>query len=222
MVYGSGSARKFVPSDLPNLAAWFAFTRGITSVAGLVSQWSDQSGNGRHLKQATATNQPALQSDGSILFDGVDNFLKCDPFTLNQPETVYIVFKAIVWTQTVRYFDGNASGSGILSPDSATPDMRIFAGSSAANNTNLAINAYGAVACVFNGASSVLQVNNTAPATGDVGVGNMGGFTVGANGANANFANIQVKEVVLYSAAHDANQRQTVINYLASVGQVSI
>lgn len=42
---------------------------------------------------------PTLMDDGSILFDGTDNYLKCDAFTLGMPPvTVYMLAKNIaVW-----------------------------------------------------------------------------------------------------------------------------
>ena len=66
----------FRPQNLPNLAVWGRFNIGITVVGAGVDTWADQSGNGRDLLQTTDTNRPSKESDGSILFDGVDNTLK--------------------------------------------------------------------------------------------------------------------------------------------------
>lgn len=198
-------------------AAWFPFGVGITSAAGAVSQWDDQSGNGRHLKQATATNQPTLEADGSITFDGVDNFLKCDAFTLDQPETVYLLFKQITWTSTERIFSGNALSSGDLVQLTSTPQIGLFAGT-ATSLVSMTLDAYGVIAGVFNGASSSIQLNSGTPATGNCGAANMGGFTLGASGAPGGWANIQVKEVIIFAAAHDSTQRAAVIKYLMRLG----
>lgn len=212
----------WTPKRLPNLAAWFRFGQGITSAAGAVSQWADQSGNGRHLKQATGAAQPALQADGSILFDGTSDFLKCDAFTLAQPETVYVLFKQITWTLNSYIFDGDGAASGILSQRGTSPELATYAGSSVvANNSNLAVGVYGAVATVINGASSLIQVNNTTPTTGNPGVSNMGGFTIGGRGdGTTEWGNIQFKEAIVYAAAHDAVTRARVIAYLSRVGAV--
>lgn len=198
-----------------NLAAHFKFNTGIALNGSNVSQWDDASGNGRHLKQATATNQPAKQADGSILFDGVDNFLKCDAFTLNQPETVYVLFKQVTWSNQESVFDGNAINTGRCLQNTTTPQIALYAGSGpVASNVELAVDTYGALAAVFNGASSVLQINSTSSAAGNAGAGNMGGFTLGANGNNATPCHIQVKEVAIYSVAHDEATRAQVIAYL--------
>lgn len=217
-----GRGRAFVRGLGP--AAWFPFGVGITSAGGLVSQWDDISGNGRHLKQATGTNQPALQADGSILFDGVDNFLKCDTFTLAQPETVYLLFKQVTWGNADRIFDGHTSNSGAIIQRTTSPNIAIRAtNTDIAENTNLPLDTYAAVVAVLNGASSVLQVNNTAPTTGDIGAGSMSGFCLGAIGAGTSaWANIQCKEAIIYAAAHAADVRARVIRYLARVGGLNV
>ena len=214
--------RSFRPNNLPGLMAWFRFGMGITSAAGSVSQWDDMSGGGRHLKQGTGAAQPALQSDGSILFDGSSDFLKCDAFTLNQPETVYLLMKQVTWTTSDRSFDGDATNSGSMINSGVSPQFIAHAGSNLAVNGNLAVDTYGVVAVVFNAAASLTQVNNTVPITGNANTNNMGGFTLGATGGGTSLANIRVKEVVLYNAAHDAETRAKVIRYLAGVGGLTM
>jgi hypothetical protein len=211
----------FLPPQLDNLAAWFRFNQGITESSGAVSQWADASGNGRHLKQATGAAQPALQGDGSILFDGSSDVLKTDAFTLNQPETIYLLFRQVTWTAADHIFDGVTNDLGTLNQPTAagTPNLGLFAGASVTANPNLALNTYGAVASVINGASSSILVNATTETTGDAGASNMGGFTLGARGdGGLNFANIQVKEAIVYAAAHSAATRAAVIAYLARIG----
>lgn len=205
-------------------AAWFRFGQGITVSTG-VSQWSDQSGNGRHLLQATGTAQPSLQSDGSILFDGVQQFLKCNSFTLIQPETVYVLFKMVTYTDPTKVFDGNTDNSGSLTMTGGTPNLQAFAGTSFGNNTGLATGTYGVVTTIFNGATpaSLTQVNNNAAVTGSSGASTMGGFTMGrAGGSAVQFGAIQAKEVIIFSAAHDADTRARVIKYLNVVGGLGL
>jgi len=109
--------------------AWFRYGVGITVTGAGVSTWADQSGNGRDLLQGTDTNRPALQADSSILFDGVDNFLKTAGFTFNQPETVYVVFKAITFTDGDTILDGNAGNDLRLFQVDPEPGISGFAGS---------------------------------------------------------------------------------------------
>lgn len=209
----------FLPSELANLELWTRFNQGITVTGSGVSQWDDQSGNGNHLKQGTDADRPSKELDGSILFDGVDHFLRADAFTFEQPETIYILCKLITWTAFDRLFDGSTSNAGSIQQATATPQLRLSAGL-VIGNVSLALDTYGVLTGVFNGASSVLQLNNDAPVTGNVGTNDLSGFTLGASGdaSPVSATNMQVKEVIGFSAAHDAATRAKVISYLSGVG----
>lgn len=215
----AGKPVSFLPSDLSNLAAWFRFNSGITSSGGAVSQWNDASGNARHLFQATGAAQPALQGDGSILFDGTSDFLRCDPFTLNQPATYYLLVKQVTWGSGQGLLDGNAALANLIYMSGASPAVELYAGSAGvANNTGLAVGVYGVIAAVFNTASSLLQINNGTATTGNPGINPASGLTIGARGgSDANYSNIQVKEVVVYAAAHDSTTRAQVTAYLQTL-----
>ncbi len=218
----SGNRRAFgrsgalIPQSFANMEAWYRFGAGITVATG-VSVWADQSGKtGRNLLQATGGNQPALQSDGSILFDGVAHFLKSAAFTLNQPNTVYLRFRQVTWTNNDIIMDGVGATSRLFQ-GGVTPQIFQNAGSIGSADGDLAVNAYGSLASVFSGAASILQVNNGTPITSNAGTNNPGGFTLGASAAGAAPGNIQVKEVIIYSAAHDATTRNTIISYLSTL-----
>lgn len=197
---------------LANMAAWYRQGIGITSASSLVSQWADQSGNGRHLNQTTATNRPTVQADGSILFDGVDNFMAAT-FTLNQPHTIYVLGKQLTWTAGDHIFNGVAANVALYQ-NSSSPRVDIYAGAGGPFSTAWTLDTDMVVAAVFNGASSLIQVNTSVSTEGDPGADNPGGFTLGGNNSGAANSNIQVKEVILYSAAHDASTRARVIAYL--------
>lgn len=183
-------------------AAWWRYNTGITESSGAVSAWADQSGNSRTLSQATGTNQPALQADFTILFDGVDNFMKASGFTLDQPLTIVLLFKQVTWGTNDYIYDGNVDDTTRLRQNDVTPDLRAGAGVDLADNTNLAVDTWGASRFVVNGASSLFQINLTAATTGDAGADNAGGFTLGKPGTTGgNYANIQVGEVILFPSA---------------------
>lgn len=205
-----------VPASFPGLAAWYRFGLGITSAGGFVSQWNDQSGNARHLLQATGAAQPALQGDGSILFDGIAHFMQAASFGLVQPVTAYMRGRQVTWTINDRLFDGAPLANGLaLFQSTATPGLGLATGATFGPDNNLAINTYGTVAVVSNGAGSLIQVNSNAPTTGAGGANNPGGFTVAAAGnGSANWGNLQVKEIAVYAAAHDQSTRDTIIAYL--------
>lgn len=203
-------------------AAWFRFGTGITVTGAGVSTWADQSGNGRDLLQAVDAARPPKQADGSILFDGVAQFLKCNTFTLNQPETIYLLAKQITWAVNEAICDGNTVNTGRIFNTTASPTISLQAGSTTNANSDFVLGAYAVVVAVFNGAASVLQINNGAVSSGNPGSGNMAGFTLGAAGDNSVLTNIQVKEVIIFSTAHDADTRTRIIRYLAAVGSLAV
>ena len=180
----------------------------------LVSLWGDKSGNGNDLVQATETNRPTWNSNG-ILFDGVDNFMKAVAFTLVQPEFIYIVFKQVTFTSNDYILDGNTNNSGGLFQVISSPDLRAYAGSFSTIDSNLVLDTYGIARVQFNGATSTFQINEETQITGNFGTNNMGGFTLGNNGANTVYSNIEVKEVIIRNVADSAQDEGTIYNYLA-------
>lgn len=202
-------------------AAWFRYGVGLTDDgAGLCSNWSDQSGNGRDLK-ATLTARPTIQADKSLLFDGVANSMNTGAIAITNPQTIYMLMNQVTWTSN-DCFLGASAGVMQIQQAGSSPTIQLFGGSGVANNNNLTVGAFAVVAAVFNGASSSLQVNNTAATTGSAGTGSASNLFLGSQGVPGGFSNIQVKEVIVYAAAHDAATRSRVISYLGSVGAISV
>jgi len=198
----------------PNLAAWYVAGRGQTDAGGgLCSAWADQSGNARNLVQAVGAAQPAIQSDGSILFNGTDEFLKTAAFTLSQPLTYYFVFNQITWASSGHLLDGDTVDSAILYQSAVTPDLRLFAGAFSTPVTFL-LNQRTLAVVQFNGASSLLAQKNTAGTVSDAGAQNPGGLTMGAAANAAAFSNIQAWELIVRTAADSATVRTQYITYL--------
>lgn len=199
-------------------SAWYRYGAGITVTGAGVSQWNDASGNGNHLLQGTDAARPPLQADNSILFDGVAQFLAAT-FTLNQPCTFYMLVKQMSWSAS-DCLGGGSVGSVQIFQSVATPGIALFAGSIVGQNGNLAVGSYGALAAVFNGAGSMLQINQTAASAGDAGATNPGGLFLARNLGGANFANIQVKEVIVFTSAHNAATVSQVNAYLQQLGGI--
>lgn len=231
-VVGSGRARQSqgVTRYGPNAglilslapAAWYRFGIGITVEGQGVSVWADQSGNGRDLLQGTDGARPILQADGSFITNGTDEFLQTGAFTLNQPCTYYVLGRQITFTTADRIIDG-VGALAAIQQGAATPTIRLNAPDNANANAGFALNTYGVLAAVFNGAASLLQVNNGTPATGDPADNNPGGITLATNIiASGNFCHFQYKEVIVYPVAHDAATRLKVIRYLSRVGGLGI
>lgn len=215
---GSEDQEPVPPIEGPS--AWYRFNNGITVTGAGVSQWDDASGNGNHLTQGTDTNRPAKQAGGEILFDGVDNFLRKNPFSLTQPITIYMLVKPVTWTLNDALWGNNVLGGGntVMRQTAVSPQIKMIAGvAEDPTNSNLTVGAYAAMASVLNGASSVIHVNGSAAATGNPGTQGFAQFILGAHATNFGWINMEVKEVLIYSAAHDATQRQTVFDYLVTL-----
>jgi hypothetical protein len=212
--YGNSVA----PPPSTNLMAWYSKGTGITSSANAVSAWADQSGNTRHLVQATGSAQPTLQGDGTIIFDGTADRLVA-VFAVSAPVTMYLRMKQITWSADKIIAGLESYGSGILQRGT-TPEIAIFGGSYVANNSALALNTWGNVAAGFAsaalGAGSFVRINATT-LTGSPGAhAGLTGFMLGANDDGFGPTNIQVAEVLLYSALHDATTQDQVFTYLST------
>ena len=112
--------RGFVPNDIgSSLIAWFdaADLNTIVLNGANVSQWSDKSGQGNHVVQATATKQPPYQGITSTIttpylnFTGPQNLqatLKAAPGNL-APHTIFVAGKGISSTNGVFMFYSGTS-----------------------------------------------------------------------------------------------------------------
>ena len=187
-------------------AAWFRAGVGQTVTGSGVSTWADQSGNGRDLLQGTDSARPALQADGSVLFNGSSHYLKCNTFTLNQPTTVLLAVKQISYTAGDTLCDGNSVGTmRVIQGNGSSGDL--YARQSVTlQGGNLPIGTLGVVSYVANGANSSIGINLAASATGDTGVANAGGFTLGANATPGGYFNGQFYEALVLPIAPSTAQ----------------
>jgi len=218
----SATKGPFVPSHFPNLKLWCRYNIGVEVTSLGVSTWFDQSGNGNDLLQSTDSNRPSKESDGSVLFDGVDNYIAAT-FTLNQSLTVYLLFNPVSYSNNGYIFDGDTQNTCLVFAQGGTDNYVLTAGSSMAASDAHNAGTYVVMTSVFNSTTSVHQFNNNIDVTGDAGTNNAAGFTLGCDGSKStNFSNIQVKEVAIYSVAHTAGQRAKVIQYLSDVGGLGL
>jgi len=179
-----------------NTVAWFDAQENITKDGSdLVSVWGDKTGLAHHLLQATGTNQPLWSANG-VLFDGIDNFMKCVAFEWNQPEFIYMVARQVTWTGGDSLFDGNGVGGGMFQQTVLSPAVRLYAGSYSTSNSNWTLNTFMILRLLFNGLNSSIQVNNTPAIVSDAGGNNMAGSTLGARADAGNPGNLEVKEII--------------------------
>lgn len=223
-----------VPLSISGLKLWVkadagtyldtALTSPATANNDVVMGWADQSGNSNKLTQVIVGKSPLLKtntlnSKPTLLFDGATTQMGATSFTLAQPVTVYMVFKSVTWTSNDTIYDGNAGNSMRLYQVGVSPSLSMGAGP--ASNA-LAVDTYGIITNIWNGASSVIQINNLTEATANAGTTSPSGFKLGEFGGTSANSNIQVAEICIYNTAHDASQRTTIKNYLAAKYAISI
>jgi len=123
----------FSPADISGLQLWLDATTGlydatsggseVTADGASVARWEDQSGNGYHVTQGTANDQPVLKTSQQnslniVRFDGVNDFLFGStnfPITGSSNRTVFTVFKRV--DGAARYIAswGLATSVGVFS-----------------------------------------------------------------------------------------------------------
>ncbi len=218
-----GSAAYVISAGPPltDMVAWFRKGVGQSDAGGgACSAWADQSGLGHHLAQATGLKQPAIQGDGTLLFDGLLSQMVASAFTLNQPVTWYARLKLPNNPGAGnRYlFDGNVVNTGVtFFLTNRTPNT--YAGAFGPVGPALTLNTWASLCTVQDGASSVVQVDATSSSTGNMGAANPGGLYLCSPVSDlpGEQVNAYIAEVIVYAAAHDATQRGVVIAYLDTV-----
>lgn len=202
----------------PGLQGYYRYRRGVTITDGAVSAWHDYSSNSHDLVQATAANRPTMLSDGTIVFDGTNDYLQ-STFTLAQPCSIYLLFKQLTWTTGDVIIDG-VTGLVQLAQNTGSPGIAANAGSGLVVDNSIPVGSFGVACFVANGTTSAYQAGSNAPSvttTGDAGANSAGGITLGAARTPGNYANIAVRELLVYNLAHDATTRLRVLRYLAHV-----
>jgi hypothetical protein len=201
------------PAELPNLVAWYRDTYA-------AGTWSDLSGKGRHLTQATESARPTQVTRAGQLalsFDGGDFLRGSFGTTVAQPTTIYVVWESGSVAATRYLFDG----------DTTSPRQRLYTsadehgfGTSSASNVDVdaTTGVIYASCAIYNGASSALYFNDfaTAALTASVGSGGLAGFTVGANASDSTLFIGYQWELIACSGAHDDATRKLVGDYFSA------
>ena len=99
----------FDPLTISNRVFWVDANdvSSVTTVGSDVSGWSDQGGNGNNLEQTSATQRPIYNTAVTphfIVFDGAnDRMLQLNPSALSQPNTFFLVARAVTNADNSRF-----------------------------------------------------------------------------------------------------------------------
>jgi hypothetical protein len=234
---GGGSADPVLPIQT-NLIFWYdandfaSFSFGSGSN---VSQWSDRSGNGNHLVQATDGLRPqrtgTLNGRSTVDFDGTDNWMvSTGNVTLPGDQSFYIVVEPdtnnndIVFEHSANWnsFSGQLFtvdsstqwGSGIRRAG-GTADAKGFttrtAGAHLISVTMDGTHANHAMwqdGAALTGATAASQNDNEGTGTANT------GLYVGSRNGSGFFFDGKIAEFIMYDATHNTTDRQTIETYL--------
>jgi hypothetical protein len=170
--------------------------------------WPDQ-----YVRTGSAPRRPGLDDKSTIYFNGSTMHLATPAFDVPRPCTLYMLINQHTWASGGTILDGNVLGAMRWQNNTSTPTFGLI--SAAANNSDLALGAWGIAHCCFDGASSYLQVGNRTPTTGDGGSTASSGFFLAANTGPSGWARLGFAEGLMFFDRHDRNTRLKVIQYLA-------
>jgi hypothetical protein len=196
------------------------------TIATGVSQWSDKSGNGRHLTQATGGNQPALNANGLnglpyVSFDGTNDYMTATWASVTNPITVCAVARLRANTAFAAPMGilGNGGLGTSLDPldlSASGNTYRMLASAVLSGGAGGATNnVWYYFTSVLNGASSLARASNVSTiSTGDTGSSTASNLTIGADPGFSVFFPIDAAEILYYPSALSAADYGAVEGYL--------
>lgn len=202
------------PTPLPiirtNLVAWYR--KGGASGAS----WVDSSGNGRTM---TLNGSPTIGAS-SVTFNGTSQWGDAASALAPLTHTVYIRVKPIAWTADAYVVSGT-SGRASIAMKAASPQIAYTdtVGSVQAL-INCGLGAFQNVCGTFDNATGNVTLNvNGSTASGTLAnASSLATLTIAAKkGGLSGWANIEVVEVILYSAIHNSTQQAQMLTYLGTL-----
>jgi hypothetical protein len=217
---------------------WLKADAGVTLNGTTVSAWTDQSGNGYNVSQATVSNQPTFQASAfngqpAINFDGSNDFLNNivnNVVTPGAGRTVFIVSKAACNSLAMNYITFRRS-TLLCSYQSSPGTNFIYSdGVNGGNNASVPANWFDTLKAkptllsFYNSgiAPNKLNVRMNQQAVvvsqggGVASESGTAGFSIGRREDGGYFGNGAIAEVIVYDSELNSSDRTTVENYLAT------
>ena len=176
---------------------------------GFVAIWYDQSGNSNNANQSTASSQPQLVLNGSVILENgkpaVDfnnDELRTATFTASsQPITKIIVVTPTITTNE-SYIDGSSSSRGRVG--SHLGNNLLYAGSILTKNTKVLSQQI--FYALFKSTTSEIAINGTSLGTGNAGSQGLDLVILGNHPTNAVNFKGTMQEVLIYASDQSTNR----------------
>ena len=187
---------------------------------GAVSQWTDLSGNGRHLTQATSSRRPTVkvaEKNGLnvIYFDGGAKGLVTSSLTLNNPITIFVVVKMYSLNSYTTIYDGTNNNEANLAGNSGS-QLQLYT-QGFVGGMSASINTWYRLTHVMDAGSSFERRNDTVINNWSDGAVTMGGLRIGEGDGGGENGNMDIAEVIVYNRALTTSEINTVHSWLSSV-----
>ena len=189
---------------------------------GYITKTYDQSGNGRHVVQTTAANQPQIVSGGAVInlnalptmdFDGSNDRLAITGLSLGHNFSWYSVFQ-LEANGTFPMICGLADGYSELVGNNTAGTGQWFKGGSTVNGADLLTGTTCQVSLHHSAATNLQPFRNgvsqgtaaaitTAPTLTST-------FAIGARSGGSIPANMKFSEWIIYSERHDSTTRAAI------------
>lgn len=197
--------------DVANLVALYDGDLELTT-----SAWGDQSVNNYDL---TLENEPtintgALNGHTTVTFNGIDERgYKANPPGLTQQMTWYLVVKSITFTNNDRIISSHANSNMSIWQGGGSPNLQLRAGSNLQNG-QLAVESWGVITGVFNGASSQLRINLNDAVVGNAGTNASTGIMIADDPLLDYNANVEFAYIIIREGVDDLATQNLFIAYL--------
>ena len=204
-----------------NTEAWYRADTLVTyDVDDSISAVDDLSGNSDDIVQATGAAQPKFTESG-ILFDGSNDYMTMANADLDQPLSIYLVFKQETWVSGGTIIDGTGQNTGRLYQQTATPGLGMYITNASGNNTNAAVGDFVVVTIKSNTTLNSFQVNDTEAVTWE-GTANYEGLSLGRKPSGTPYyCNFRLKELIVRLGTDDASTTSTIKTYLKTRNNVT-
>jgi len=195
-----------------------------TTADGAVTTWYDQTGNGNHATNSTASEQPLIVEGGDIIyegatisrpaveFDGVDDLLETSNVNFGSIVTIFLAAQSASFNDDY-YFDGQSANNRVgLYSFSANSLYQSFTTDNSGsvdfiNSTNKSSSGSNNLLYLLkNGASSELGENGGAADTGTLTTDDFIGLTIGARFNGVQNYSDRMREMIIYSSDQSSNR----------------